>query len=248
MAVMSPLFRRGKRGNGDAGSDHPPPVAADPGLEATGMTARRYSSLEEARGDAAAAVILYGDSGGQVYVTAPVAVVRCDEGALSRLLARLDEIAWRDSAPTERSVEFVHAPPGTVVVGGMGGAHVGHRLWVHDGFDRHGLVDTIAALIAGTTDELPAIPSLPFVGRRYVCADRPEWTMSFQADGRAVRADGTIGAWSGADEAMLVRFDDAPLAAKAISDMVLIEPEPGAGVFEAPIQLELDPGEDPRDA
>jgi len=219
-----PLFRR--RRDRDAGDASTPPTVL-------------YGSLSEARGDLDAAVVLKGDFGGQIYVTAPVAAVEANEVNLDRLLVRLDEIAWSDNEGAGRSMEFVHAPVGSVIPGGMGGAPVDAGVWVHEEFVLHELEEAIAGILAGRSTELPPFPSLPLLNRTYFCGQDPSWSLVFRSDGTVLRADGAIGRWDAAGDDAVLTIDSHGLQAMAAYDMVLIQRPGTALLTEAPIELEL---------
>ena len=74
--------------------------------DATGGSYESYRSLDEARDDRDAVVVLEGDYGGQIYATIPVRDIRCSMNALERLLAGLDAIAWPGTPPRHETPLF----------------------------------------------------------------------------------------------------------------------------------------------
>jgi len=139
-----------------------PLVAFAPGSGIDASVADAFStlrSLEEARTMDHTAVILQGDEGGQIYLTAPVKHVRCDEAALHALLAAIDAIEWRD--PSRASLTFDLAPIGSGIFGGMGGGFIVDGVWVHPRLDAAGILPVATSVIFGrqTIDEaLHAFP------------------------------------------------------------------------------------------
>lgn len=131
--------------------------------QARGTPYRAVASLDEARAEADFAVVLSGDDGGQVYLTAPVTVVRCEEPALRQLLADIDSVEW--AAPEATSLAFEDLPVGSGVLGGMGGGLVADDVWVHPQLDR-GVADAARQVVRGEA------PRLPESIRRRAKADR----------------------------------------------------------------------------
>jgi hypothetical protein len=108
-----------------------------------------FSSLAEAQSDPHGVVILEGDYGGQIYVVARASLVRCDEGALRRLLEEIDSRCWED--PDGASVLYERRVEGEGIVGGMGGAVATAPIWVHPELESLGLRARIEAVITGTS-------------------------------------------------------------------------------------------------
>lgn len=203
----------------------------------------RYGTLDEARDHPGSAVALYGDSGGQVYVLAPVGMVACTHEALERLLERLDAVAWPSAGADARGISFLHAPIGTAVLAGMGGAEVVDGIWVHAELQSHGLTHPIRDVISGEADGVPPVTldgAVPVRDRPYVCAEDPAWTLVFSGDGTVARGDGSAGVWRHAGEGALdLSFDGRQLVAMAAYDMVLVQRPATRTLLEAPLQLEL---------
>src|SRR4051812_24741453 len=53
-----------------------------------------FANFDDAVRDPNAAVVLSGDYGGTIYLTAPMRLVRCDAETLNTLLSDLDAITW----------------------------------------------------------------------------------------------------------------------------------------------------------
>src|SRR3954469_11137799 len=103
-----------------------------------GRRYRAYSSLEQAREDPDAAVVMEGDYGGSVYLTCPVRLVGCDAAALERVLAVLDRLDWDD--PEGARIYYEHLPAGSGVAGGTGGGIVVDGVWMNPSFKRYRVV------------------------------------------------------------------------------------------------------------
>src|SRR4051812_40211819 len=74
-----------------------------------------YESLDEARRDLDAAVILAGDFGGLIFVAAPVRDVFCDADALRILASDLDAVGLLCGCGTTE-VTFERCPVGTALI------------------------------------------------------------------------------------------------------------------------------------
>jgi hypothetical protein len=122
--------------------------------EAHGGSYVAVRSLAEAQALPDGAVVLEGDWGGQIYVTAPARLVRCDEQALVRLVRDLDAIAWPRNEEDGARVFYERVPVGGGVAGGMGGSVVIDGVWVHEEFESLGLADAIREVIAGERERI----------------------------------------------------------------------------------------------
>jgi hypothetical protein len=91
---------------------------------------KSFASLAEARRDPDAAVVLSGDDGGQIFLTVPVRLLRCDTAALGSLLSDLDAVSMMPIPPSS-DVELEVRPVGTGVMGGMGGGVIIEGVWIH---------------------------------------------------------------------------------------------------------------------
>lgn len=90
-----------------------------------------YTARSEAEQDPDAAVILSGDLGGTVFLTAPLRRVACDTDTLRTLVSDIDAVTWMSGDPTNATVAFERYPVGARVWGGDGGAIVVEGVWTH---------------------------------------------------------------------------------------------------------------------
>jgi hypothetical protein len=124
--------------------------------DAHGGTYVAYPTLEEARADPDAALVMEGDDGGQIYVACPLDVVGASEETLRRLLDDLDALAWSTSDPDAAELRFERLPAGSGVAGGMGGGRVLPEIWVHAEFAELGIDEHIRDVVRGHRDRLPS--------------------------------------------------------------------------------------------
>lgn len=113
----------------------------------------KYSAmktLDDAKKESNAYVIMDGDDGGQIYLVCPVERVNCTYEALNILLHDLDALAWNDESMAGLYYE-VHEP-GEVISGGMGGGRAETELWIHERLDH--LKAKIKSVIEGTSKRL----------------------------------------------------------------------------------------------
>lgn len=122
--------------------------------DAVGQPYHPYASLDEARSDPDAAVILFGDYRGTIFLTAPVGCVRCSDVALASLLSDLDAITWMSGAEYVAAVAFERAPVGRGVWGGEGGGIVINGVWVHPRFDDE-IANLAREVVQGRRERLP---------------------------------------------------------------------------------------------
>lgn len=105
-------------------------------------------SLDEARAYPDAVVIAEGDSGGQVYFTCPVRLIRCTEAELMLLLEDVDAIQWGiDNGGAGLYYERLSVGDG--VWGGMGGGMITEGVWVHDRLCDVGTDEAVRAVVEG---------------------------------------------------------------------------------------------------
>jgi len=90
-----------------------------------------YQSLEQAQSDPDAAVIMSGDYGGTIFLTAPARQVLCDTDSLVTLVSDLDAVTWMSGDLTIATLAFERHPIGTHVSGGDGGGFVVNGIWTH---------------------------------------------------------------------------------------------------------------------
>lgn len=87
-----------------------------------------YHSLEQARADPDATVVLSGDHGVIVYLTVPVRLLGCDVATLRTLVSDLDVVTWMSGDLTIATVALERHPVGAVI---DGGGTVVEGVWVH---------------------------------------------------------------------------------------------------------------------
>jgi hypothetical protein len=115
--------------------------------DAHGQSYEALRSLDEARGEADAVVVMEGDYGGSIYLTCPVRHVHCDEATLRLLLRDLDEHDWKD--PEGTRLYYERAPVGAGIAGGTGGGVVTDGVWLHPDLASLGLGPRVESVIAG---------------------------------------------------------------------------------------------------
>ncbi len=94
-------------------------------------------SLKEARKYKDAYVIMEGDWGGQIYLSAPIKLVYCNHATLKRLLKYLDDIAFSCYNKGDGTgIYFERLKERQRIIGGMGGGFAKKSLWVHKKFTR----------------------------------------------------------------------------------------------------------------
>lgn len=120
--------------------------------DSQGSEYKALTSLSEAKNYSDAVVILEGDYGGQIYVVAPIVFVKCSEAILEGLLADIDALEWAD--PDGARVFYERRQIGSGVPGGMGGASVESRIWVHERLSAHEAA--IASVLSGDSECLQA--------------------------------------------------------------------------------------------
>jgi hypothetical protein len=98
--------------------------------ETRGEPYKSFASLEEARHGPDGAVVLSGDYGGTIFLTAPARLVKCSEESLATLVSDLDAVTWMSGDPTIATVAFEAHPVNSGVVGGDGGGVVIDGVWV----------------------------------------------------------------------------------------------------------------------
>lgn len=90
-----------------------------------------YQSLEQAQADPDAAIIMSGDYGGTIFLTAPARKVVCATASLVTLVSDLDAVTWMSGDLTIATLAFEWHPIGTHVSGGDGGGFVVNGIWTH---------------------------------------------------------------------------------------------------------------------
>jgi hypothetical protein len=92
---------------------------------------RPIESLELARTVPDSYVIMEGDWGGQIYLTAPVHLLRCGAAELESILGELDAHAWSCNDGEGRGFFFEEHGASEGISGGMGGGATLSDLWLH---------------------------------------------------------------------------------------------------------------------
>jgi hypothetical protein len=115
--------------------------------EASGNSYQPLSTLVEAKKYNDGILILQGDDGGQIYVVARAADVKCSVETLKQLLIDLDEIAWPGNDANSRRIYYERRPIGSGIAGGMGGGFVSATPWIHEKLAK--LVLSILAVLRG---------------------------------------------------------------------------------------------------
>lgn len=90
-----------------------------------------YTTRAEAERDPDAVVVLSGDLGGTVFLTAPLRLVACSTATLRTLVSDLDAVTWMSGDPTNATVAIEHYAIGSHVWGGDGGGEVVEGVWTH---------------------------------------------------------------------------------------------------------------------
>jgi hypothetical protein len=93
-----------------------------------------YPSFEEAADDAEATLVLTGDWGLTIYLTAPARLVRCDASTLWLLLSDLDAIQWMTGDFDLATVALVRLPVGAELYAPHGPGAVLDGVWTSKGF------------------------------------------------------------------------------------------------------------------
>lgn len=135
-----------------------------------------YHSLDEARADNEAIVILQGDSGGQIYLTCPVNKIKCAQATLAQLLDEMGCFAWGDG----EEMYFERVSPHRFVSGGMGGGCVEDDVWIHPEFRdllhiHLDILPDVKAVIDGHSDSI--LPGV--VGRLVACLESLDVSEAF---------------------------------------------------------------------
>src|SRR5207244_7483536 len=108
---------------------------------------------EEAKAMEDGYVVLEGDWGGQIYLVAPMRLVRCKEEVLRHLLGDLDEIGWPGQTDGQ-GLYYERYQPGQTVPGGMGGGTALDNVWMHEEFSQYGIEEKIRKVLSA---ELPSL-------------------------------------------------------------------------------------------
>jgi hypothetical protein len=106
-------------------------------------------TLEQARDTPNAYLIMEGDWGGQIYLTAPVHLLRCTSSDLASLLAELDDHAWSCNEGAGCGFFFETRGPLEGVSGGMGGGITMPDIWLHPDLVQAGFEARVRQILLG---------------------------------------------------------------------------------------------------
>ncbi len=128
-----------------------------------------YETMEKARADPHAYMVMEADSGGQILLTCPVSRVSATEEALAVLLADLESITWgrgikaTKSSPVDARIIYErHAVRGRIP-GPMGdNAQVSDGVWLHRELEELHLQHQIEAVLAGEKGRLDLPEGWPY--------------------------------------------------------------------------------------
>ncbi|WP_025678832.1 hypothetical protein [Paenibacillus massiliensis] len=99
-------------------------------------------------------VIMEGDWGGQIYLSCPMDIVKCNEDTLKNLLIDLDIIAWECNEGEGIGLYYEVPQPGEGIGGGMGGGEITEKLWIHEEFSDLNLYEEIEKVLSGAKEKL----------------------------------------------------------------------------------------------
>lgn len=95
--------------------------------ENNGTNYKAFNNFNEAKNSSKSYMIMEGDYGGQIYLSIPVKLIKCDYKDLEKLLEKID--LWRESDGSK--IYFEEFEIGQGVPGGMGGGLATDKLWLH---------------------------------------------------------------------------------------------------------------------
>jgi hypothetical protein len=113
-----------------------------------------YPTLAEAQA-VGGWVVLEGDWGGQIFLTAPASMIDVSEERLRALLHEIDLEAWGRQGESSLGIHYVGGPLGRVMAGGMGGGVLLDDLWLHPELVQLGWSTAIRDALAGRLEALP---------------------------------------------------------------------------------------------
>jgi hypothetical protein len=114
-----------------------------------------YASFSQAQASPAAVAVLSGDYGGTIYLTVPMARVRCTEEQLNTLLSDLDAIHCMGGAEYQVRVTYHDVPVPGHIAGGDGGGEVIDGVWTHPSWIDDEIATLANEVIAGRRARLP---------------------------------------------------------------------------------------------
>jgi hypothetical protein len=110
-----------------------------------------YATYAEARAASDSVAVLFGDYGGDIYLTVPMHLVKCTEDELQTLHSDLDAITWMGGDAFEAAIAYErHEIPSRI----FGRGEVINGVWVDPGLDSE--VTALAReVVLGLRDRLP---------------------------------------------------------------------------------------------
>jgi hypothetical protein len=118
--------------------------------DSQGLKYEAIETLDKAKETKNSYLIMEGDDGGQIYLVAPVEIVKADPQTLHDLLKDLDARKWNDLSMARMYYEIHDV--GSGIPGGMGGGIAERGLWVHEGFRE--IIGEIEKVIRGVLGKL----------------------------------------------------------------------------------------------
>ena len=109
-------------------------------------------TFNEAKEIPNAYVIFEGDYGGQIYLTCPVSIIKCNEKKLKQLLVDIDTWCWAYEDSTGLFYEPHKENEG--IAGGMGGGMTLSNIWFHPELIELGLDSQIKQVLGGKRDRI----------------------------------------------------------------------------------------------
>lgn len=104
--------------------------------KAHGTSYKPIKNFEDAKRYNDSYMIMEGDFGGQIYLSIPVKLIKCDYEILKNLLKYLDKIAWECNKGEGSGIYFERKKSGEGITGGMGGGVALNSLWIHNKFSK----------------------------------------------------------------------------------------------------------------
>lgn len=104
--------------------------------------------FEEARKYKDSYLVMEGDYGGQIYLSIPVHLIKCDKITINKLLLIIDDIQWNDEDGA--GIYFERLKIGENLTGGMGGGKALNSIWVHENLGN--FKDIFFAILKGEKD------------------------------------------------------------------------------------------------
>lgn len=125
--------------------DHHSPVRHMVNL-ANGQSNTFLRNYEKAKKTKSSYIIMEGDWGGQIYLSYPVNLIKCQFDRVEQLLNDINKIEWDDDGEGAR-IYFEVKKVGDGIAGGMKGGLITDSLWVHSRLEK--LKDEIMDVLLG---------------------------------------------------------------------------------------------------